>query len=251
MHRNYLAAGAIVAIASAGVIAFVSGCGGGGGDGGTTADVAVQATVTTNTASVDSAMAITGVIVRTTQPGDTLDITGATARIERADGTSDPVALNINTARTRVTLGQATVVPSASLLNKLVIDGPVSVTDGASGTSTQIGVLEFAFEVLAGGVVVSPDTIEVNIPTRGAARNQRVTCRGLSFNPRDYVKTVIIDNGGGRTESAVHGANSNGVAILRDAQGNITARVLSGPNSRISMLFGRTDSDRDGIPDLF
>ncbi len=250
MHRNHLAC-AIVAIASAGAIAFVPGCGGGGGDGGAPADVAVEATITTNTASLDFANAITGVVVRTTQAGDTIDITGATARIERADGTDDPVALNINTARTRVTLGQATVTPSATLLNKLVIDGPVSVTDGATGTTTEIGVLEFAFEVLAGGVVVSPTTLDVNIPTRGAARNQRVTCRGLSFNPRDYVKTIIIDDGGGRTESAVHGADSNGVAIIRDAQGNLTARVLSGPDSRISMLFGRTDSDRDGVPDLF
>lgn len=251
MHRNYSAAWALVALAGVGAIAFVSGCGGGGGDGGTAADVAVQATITTNTASVDRAMAITGVIVRTTAAGDTIDITGATARIERADGTSDPVALNINTTATRVSLGQATVVPSATLLNKLVIDGPVGVTDGGTGTTTEIGTLEFAFEVLAGGVVVAPDTIDVNIPTRGAAKNQRVTCRGLSFSPRDYVKTVIIDNGGGRTESAVHGANSSGVAVLRDAQGNISARVLSGPNSRISMMFGRTDSDKDGVPDLF
>jgi hypothetical protein len=251
MHRRYSAGWVVVAIAGAGLVAVLAGCGGGGGDGGPAADVAVEATITVNTAAADSANAITGVIVRTTDPGDTFDIAGATARIERADGTSGPVPLSSNAARTRVTLGAANVVPSATLLNKLIIDGPVSVNDGATGTTTEIGVLEFAFEVLAGGVVVSPDTIQVNIPTRGAARNQRVTCRGLSFNPRDYVKTVIIDNAGGRIESAVHGANSNGVAILRDAQGNVRANVLSGANSSITMLFARTDSDTDGIPDLF
>ncbi|MGQ9732424.1 MAG: hypothetical protein ACUVX8_14280 [Candidatus Zipacnadales bacterium] len=233
-------------------LTLLVGCGGGGGGERRQADVAIQATVTAHSAEVPATPnVIDSVIVTTTDAGDTIDIANASARIERADGTSTNVPLHINATNTQVTMGSATVSPSATEFNTLVIRGPIRFIDGNSGTATTIGRVEFKFEVLANGEIVSPETLSVHIPTSGAATDRRIRCTGLSADPPDYVKTIILDNQGGITESAVHAANAQGNVVIHDAQGSITAEVLSGNNSRISALFARTDSDSDGMPELF
>lgn len=224
----------------------VTGCGG-GGDGGPLppADVAIQATMTT------APNEITAVVVRTTAAGDRIDVSNATARVERADGTAAAVSLTTNAEGTEITLGRATVTPSATQFNALMIRGPIRLTDGATGTITIIGRLEFKFEVLPNGTVVGPRVMTVNIPTRGAATDRRVILTGLNATPPDYVKTIIRDQRGGITESAVHAADAQGRVVLRDAHGNITAETLSGNDSRITIMFARTDTDADGVPNLF
>jgi hypothetical protein len=209
------------------------------------ADVPIQANVTV------AANQITSTVVTTTAAGDSIDVSNATASIDRADGTSAAVTLNSNADGTVITLGVAAVTPSGADFNTLIIQGPIRFTTGATGTTCVIGRIEFKFEVLADGTVIRPTSIRVNIPTRGAATDRRITFTGLSPNPRDYTRTVILDQQGGRTESSIHGADAQGRATLRDAQGNITAEILSGNASRITMLFARTDADANGVPDLF
>ncbi len=222
----------------------IAGCGGGGGGPQPQADVPIDGQIAT------AANQINSVIVSTATAGDTVDVSAATARIERADGTSADVTLNANAGGTRVTLGSATVVPSATQWNVLVIQGPIRFIDGATGTVTVIGRLEFRFEVLPDGTVVHPATLSVHIPTQGAATDSRIVFTGLSANPQDFVQTVIIDNQGGITESSIHGADAQGRVALRDSQGSITADVLTGNNSRVILMFARTDADTDGVPDL-
>jgi hypothetical protein len=244
MQRKHFVGCVVVAALAAGLVSL-AGCGGGGGGGLPQADVPVLATIATG------AYVINSVVVTTTVAGDEIDISSATAQVERADGTSGAVTLTANAAGTQVTLGQATVTSSTTQFNTLVINGPIRLTDGPTGSATVIGRLEFQFEVLADGTVVSPATVTVSIPTQGAAVDRRVVFTGLSANPRDYVKTIIRDNQGGVTQSSVHGADAHGRATLRDAQGNITAAVLSGNNSRVTIMFARTDVDSNGVPDLF
>ncbi|HJN18999.1 MAG TPA: hypothetical protein QGH10_26100, partial [Armatimonadota bacterium] len=149
-----------------------------------------------------------------------------------------------------ITLGQALCTPSATKANKLVILGPVSVTDSATNETTILGRLEFWFECLADGTVVSPATITVDIPVRGAAANQRIVMTGLDGGA--MVKAVIVDNIGGRNESAVAAANSSGNATITDGQGAVTAASLSGNNSRVQLMFGQTDTTpANGVPDIF
>jgi hypothetical protein len=221
----------------------LAGCGGGGGrlPG---ADVALLAAITTALGQ------ITQVTVTATDAGDTIDVTGATAEIQRADGTTEDVPLAINAANRIVTLGTATVTPSTAQFNTLEITGPISFRDGATSTTTVIGRLIFQFEVLADGTVVRPTTISVRIPTRGAATDRRVIFGGLSGAAPDYVKTVIRDQQGGLTQSKIYAAQANGSVTVTDAQGSITAEVLSGPSSRITAMFARTDADPNGKPDL-
>jgi hypothetical protein len=110
--------------------------------------------------------------------------------------------------------------------------------------------MEFRFEVTDDGTVVHPTSFTVSIPTSGAAQNRTVTFRGLSANPRDYVQTTIRDNQGGITTSSVHGADASGNATLTDSHGRITGQLLSGNNSRVALMFARTDTGADGVPDL-
>jgi hypothetical protein len=243
MQRKHFVGCVIVAALGAGLVSL-AGCGGGGAGPLPSADVPLLATITTTADLINS------VVVTTRVAGDEIDIAGATARVDRADGTSAAVTLTANAAGSQITLGQATVTSSTAQFNTLLINGPIRFTDGATNTTTVIGRLEFQFEVLADGTVVSPATVTVSIPTQGAAADRRVMFTGLSANPRDYVKTTIRDNGGGFTESSVHGADAQGRATLRDAQGSITAAVLSGNNSRITIMFARTDADSNGVPDL-
>ena len=223
----------------------IAGCGGGGG-----APPPAQADVPIDGQIATGPNQITSVTVTTAAAGDSVDITGATAQVQRSDGTTADVALNANAGGTQVTLGAATVVPSAAQWNALVIDGPIRFIDGATGTVTIIGRLEFRFEVLPDGTVIHPTTLSVRIPTQGAATDRRAIFGGLSANPQDFVQTIIIDNQGGTTESSIHGADAQGRAVLRDSQGSITADILSGNNSRVILMFARTDGDSNGVPDL-
>jgi len=223
----------------------LAGCGGGGGGGPLpAADVALVAAITRALGR------ITLVTVTATEPGDTIDIAAATARVQRADGTSAAVPMVANASDTVITLGLAAVTPSAAQFNTLVINGPVVFGDGDSGTATTIGRIEFRFEVLGDGTVVSPTNMTVRIPTRGAATDRRVVFTGLSGAAPDYARTIIRDRQGGVTQSRIYAAPANGTITVTDAQGSITADLLSGSNSRITTLFARTDADLDGTPDL-
>ncbi|MBM3474231.1 MAG: hypothetical protein FJX75_13260 [Armatimonadetes bacterium] len=244
MRRRHFVSCIAVGTLLAGLTAM-AGCGGGGGNPVVPADVPIQANVTV------AANQITSITVGTTTAGDSIDVSNATARVERADGSNAAVTLNSNPDGTVVTAGVATVTPATDQFNTLVIVGPIRFTTGTTGTTCVIGRLEFRFEVLADGTVIRPTSIRANIPTRGAAIDRRITFTGLSFNPRDYTRTIILDKNGGRTESSIHGADAQGRATLQDAQGNVTAEVLSGNASRITILFARTDADVNGVPDLF
>ena len=233
------------------------GCGGSGGGGGVTlppAVVSVQAAIAAHHSGAVDAVAVANtidsVIVTTTSAGDTFDIAGASARIERADGTQAAVTLAINAGKTQITLGQALCTPSATTANKLIIAGPVSVRDSATGETTVIGRLEFWLECLADGTVVSPDTLTVDIPVRGAAPNKKIVMTGLDAG--DMAKVIIVDNIGGRNESAVATASAAGTATITDGQGAVTAGTLSGNNSRVQLMFGQTDTTpANGVPDIF
>jgi len=243
MYRKYRS-GLIAAGAIAATVVCLDGCGGGGGAL-PSADVLIRAIITT------AANSITSVTVTTQEAGDQVTVAGATAQIDRADGTTAPVTLTATGGGTQLTLGTATVTPSATQFNTLTINGPIRFTDGATGTTTIIGLIEFKFEVLPDGTVVHPTGLTVAIPTQGAAKERRVIFTGLSAAPPDYVKTTIVDAHGGITKSSTHAADAQGRVILKDAQGNITASVLSGNSSKITLFFARTDADDNGVPDLF
>jgi hypothetical protein len=205
----------------------------------TQADVRVVARVqSTAPGSID------GVTLTTRDPGDTLDITGAKAHVERADGSSEAVNLTINGDGTEVTLGPFTVEPTPGgiwywRLNRLVIEGPVSAKDGPTGSSTVIGSLTFSFGVDKADHVVVPEAVRACIPTIGVASDQRVVVEGLTPD-HDYVWAAITDNQGGVTYSKAYMADQSGQAIIPDTLGQFTADRLSGPNSHIEMCFGST-----------
>jgi hypothetical protein len=193
---------------------------------------------------------IESVTVAAVDPSDTVDTAGASARIDRADGSSAPVPLQANPAGNALTLGPASGVPSTSAFNTLVLDGPVRITDGRTGTVVEIGRFELRFEVLRFGRVVCPQVVRATIPTRGAPTNNSITVEGLSPSPPDSVKAVIVDSDGGRTISRPHAADSLGQAVIIDALGRVTAEILSGPSSRVELWAAQTDSGANGIPDL-
>jgi len=211
----------------------------GGAQAPTQADVRVVARVQSTTPG-----AIDSVTLTTRDPGDTLDIAGATAHVERADGSSEPVNLTINGDGTEVTLGPFTVEPTPGwrwywILNRLVIEGPVSVEDGPTGTSTTIGSLAFSFGVDKRDHVVVPEALRACIPTIGVASDRRVVVEGLTPD-HDYTWASITDNSGGVTYSKAYMADDAGQAVIPDTLGQFTADRLSGPNSHIEMSFGST-----------
>jgi hypothetical protein len=205
----------------------------------TQADVRVVARVqSTAPGSID------GVTLTTRDPGDTLDITGAKAHVERPDGSTEDVSLTINGDGTEVTLGSFSVQPTPGgiwywRLNRLVIEGPVSAKDGPTGSSTVIGSLTFSFGVDKADHVVVPEAVRACIPTIGVASDQRVVVEGLTPD-HDYVWAAITDNQGGVTYSKAYMADQSGQAIIPDTLGQFTADRLSGPNSHIEMCFGST-----------
>jgi len=205
----------------------------------TQADVRVLATVQATTPGT-----IDGVTLAARDAGDTLDIAGAQARVERADGSSAEVELSINADHTEVTLGSFTVEPTPGslwywVLNRLVIDGPVTVTDGSTGSSTEIGSLAFSFGVGEDGEPVVPATVQACIPTLGIASDRRVVCEGLTPES-DYVWVSITDSAGGLTYSRAYLPDDTGQAVVPDTLGQFTADLLSGPNSHLEMCFGNT-----------
>ncbi len=200
------------------------------------ADVPVLATVVASTPGE-----ITSATVEALGPGDTMNIDGATAHVQHADGTSDPVSLAINDAHTLVTLGRAPVHTGNWnnqywTLETLAIDGPVSVTDGPTGHTTVVGSLAFSFGVKPDGTAMAPTQIHATIPTVGTAEDRRVVVDGLE-PARGYTWTVITDKDGGMYYSHPHVADTSGQAIIPDSLGRITAEILSGPKSRIELCF--------------
>ena len=206
----------------------------------TQADVRVVATVGATTAGQ-----ISGVMLVARDPQDTFDLGAATAHVERADGSREDVTLSMNPDHTEVTLGSFTVEPPPAtswywVLNRLVIDGPVWVTDGPTGTRTQIGSLAFSFGVDQHDEVVVPTALHACIPTLGVASDRRVVCEGLEPDS-DYVWAAITDNEGGVTYSKAYMADDTGQAVIPDTLGLFTADRLSGPKSHIEMCFANTD----------
>jgi len=205
----------------------------------TQADVRVVAKVqATKPGSIDS------VSLTARDPGDTLDITGAVAHAEHPDGSTIPVNMAINADHTEVTLGPFTVEPTNEgywfwWLNRLIIEGPVSVQDGATGSTTVIGSLTFAFGVDKADKVVVPTAVRACIPTIGVASDRRVVAEGLTPDI-DYVWARITDNSGGVTFSKAYMADDAGQAVIPDTLGQFTADRLSGPNSHIEICFGNT-----------
>jgi len=200
------------------------------------ADVPVLATVVAPTPGE-----ITSATVETLEPGDTMNIEGATAHVQHADGTSDPVTLSIDDAHTLVTLGRAPVSPDNWgsqywTLETLVIDGPMSVTDGPTGHTTIVGSLAFSFGVKPDGMAMAPKQIHATIPTVGTAEDRRVVVDGLE-PARGYAWTIITDRDGGMYYSHPYVADTSGQAIIPDSLGRITAEILSGPKSRIELCF--------------
>lgn len=203
------------------------------------ADVRVVATV-----DAVASGNIAGVTLATRDPGDTLDIGGAKARVERADGTSDPIEMSINAECTEVRLGSFSLQPTPLrlwywVLNRVVIDGPVSVTDGPTGTTTQIGSLAFSFGMAKDGTIVAPKVVRACIPTLGVASDRRVVVEGLTHQ-RDYVWASITDISGAVTFSKAYMADEAGKAIIPDTPGQFTAERLSGPKTHIEICFGNT-----------
>jgi len=205
----------------------------------TQADVRVVARVESTKSGVIDSVTLTA-----RDPGDTLDITGAKAHVERPDGNYEAVDLTINGDGTEVTLGPFTVEPTPSwrwfwILNRLVIEGPVRVQDGPTGSTTEIGSLAFSFGVDKADHVVVPEAVRACIPTIGVASDRRVVVEGLTPD-HDYTWAAITDNSGGVTYSKAYMADDTGQAVIPDTLGQFTADRLSGPNSHVEMCFGST-----------
>ena len=186
------------------------------------------------------------VTLRIRDPGDTLDIAGAKAHVERPDGSIDPVDMTIGADRTEVALGPFKVAPMPGstrywywLLNRLVIEGPVSVQDGPTGSRTEIGSLAFSFGVYKDNEIVVPTTVRACIPTIGVASDRRVVVEGLKPD-HDYVWASVTEQSGGQIYSRAYLADDSGQAVIPDTLGQVTAERLSGPNSHIEMCFGCT-----------
>jgi hypothetical protein len=187
---------------------------------------------------------IGGVTLRTRDTGDTLDVAGAKAYVERPDGSSDAVDMEISADGTEVKLGAFNLAPTPGTLwywrlNRLVIEGPVHVQDGPTGSRTEIGSLAFSFGAYRGDKIVAPSTIRASIPTIGVALDRRVVVEGLTGGD-GYTWAAITDNSGGVTYSKAYMADDTGQAIIPDTLGQFTAERLSGPDSHIEMCFGDT-----------
>jgi hypothetical protein len=223
-----------------GPAALVAAGDGGAQGGAPQADVRLEATF-----DVSQPDRVNQVVVRAVDPGDTFDITGATAEVRRPDRTVDPVALDISADGRQVTLGSFSVATQPGQLwywwlNTVEIQGPVTVTDGPTGTQTQVGSLAFSFAAPPGEDFVAPTQVEACVPTLGAASEPRVIARGL--RPKeDYAWIAITDKDGGVTYSRARYANASGVVTLPDTLGQFTADRISGPGTRIEIAFAADD----------
>ncbi len=182
---------------------------------------------------------IASATVTALEAGDTFDITGATATLERSDGTTESVALSINAEGTVVSMGRVALAGCGTFYpNMLAIQGPIRVQDGPTGTATEIGALLFGFQVTPlDRTVVLPRAIRASIPTIGCARDGRVVVEGL-IPRKTYVWTSVTDKDGGHIYSRPYTTDASGQAVIPDTKSQITAELLSGPNSRI-VLFSK------------
>jgi hypothetical protein len=204
-------------------------------DGSAQADVPFLAEIATGPPDQLASATVTAL-----ETGDTFDIAGATAKLERWNGASEPVAMSANAEGTVITLGPAALSPDPgqvwSRFYALVIDGPIVARDGPTATATEIGSLAFFFWVDLNGTLSVPSTIRASIPTLGCARDARVVIDGLT--PReDTAWTVITDKDGGRVYSRWYAADASGQIVIPDSKLQITAEMLSGPRSRIELHF--------------
>ena len=191
------------------------------------------------------------VMVETWERGDQLDVSDAHAEVHRADGTIRPVTMEVAPEGNGVILRRILLTPSTARLNTVVIDGPVRVRAEYGGGECVVGRLEFGAECLADGTVVVPDLIETGVPVTEDASLDYLWVDGLSREPRDWLKVIVVDNYGGRSESPPRKATGwwGWVNMVGDGWGG-SYKAISGPNSVLSLLFARTDGDGDGIPDL-
>ncbi|MBM3474528.1 MAG: hypothetical protein FJX75_14790 [Armatimonadetes bacterium] len=189
---------------------------------------------------------ITSVTLRTRDPGDTLDITGAEARVYRADSTDDVVNMTISADQTEVVLGPCALASVASWWgNYLYIDGPMVVQDGPTGSATEIGYLGLEVDVRSDGHVVIPATIRVSIPTIGTADDRRLVIEGLTPE-HDQAWVAVGEQSGAWLSSKLYQADPSGQVIITDTMARVTAERLSGPDSSLWLNF--TDPDAPTPP---
>ena len=191
------------------------------------------------------------VSVETWNRGDQFDVSAAHAEVHRADGAVQPLTMEAAPEGNRVVLRRILLTPSTDRLNTVVIDGPVRVRAEYGGGECVVGRLEFGAECLADGTVVVPDLIETGVPVTEDASLDYLWVDGLSREPRDWLKVIVVDNYGGRSESPPRKATGwwGWVNMVGDGWGG-SYKAISGPDSVLSLLFARTDGDGDGIPDL-
>jgi hypothetical protein len=185
---------------------------------------------------------ITSVTLRTRDAGDTLDITGARAHIHRPDNTDERVDMVTNADQTQVTLGPCRPATTSSWWeNDLCITGPVAVRDGATGSATEIGAVDFSFDLRPDGHVAIPSTIRVSIPTIGTADDRRVVMEGLAPD-RDLVWVAVGEESGAWLCSKLYQADGSGQVIITDTMARVTADRLSGPRSSVWLDFADPDA---------
>jgi hypothetical protein len=180
---------------------------------------------------------ITSITLRTRDPGDTLDITGARARVFRADGPHDAVDLAINADQTEVVLGPCKLATEPNYwTNWLDVEGPVVVRDGPTGSATQIGELGFTCDLRPDGHVALPSTIRVSVPTVGTADDRRIVMEGLTPE-HDRAWVVVGEHSGAWLVSKLYEADASGQVIITDTMARVTAERLSGPASSLWLEF--------------
>ena len=185
-------------------------------------------------------------------PGNTFRAAGATATIERPDGSSGAMPFSVSGDRTTLTIGEAAVVPSASGgptgLNVVTLRGPLTAVDGKTGAEAQVGALVWGFEVHGDGTVVAPTGLTFALPLTGSPRDHNVLVGGLQ--PQDFIDVRLRQQNGRVRDSGVFRAASDGSATI-PIFGRVDARRFAGPDSSVTVRFGRTDANFDGEPDYF
>jgi len=205
------------------------------------ADHASQGTVSADVrliATIDQVPGeITGVVLRTRDLGDTLDITGARAWLYPENAQRSPIDLAISPDQTEVRLGPVSIAtPGDWSWAYLRIEGPFAVRDGATGSATWIRSLEFWFDMRPDGHIVVPDTIRVSIPTLGTADDRRIVMEGLA-PAHDHAWVELYNGEGGAIRSREYEADPAGQIIITDTMARVTADWLAARYTSISMIF--------------
>jgi len=208
------------------ILGTVTGCGGEGGVPPAPGDVPLTISVVADTpGAIDSLTLATG-------RADTLDVDDASARIERADGTSARVQFSTNVTRNVVTFGQAVVTPSGA---------GIATSDGASNGPTQADV-PFLAEIAIGvpdGVASATVTVTALEPgdtfdisaahgslQRGDGTSEPVA---MSVDPEGTVVTIgpATLSSTGSAWSAFHALAIDGPVGVRDGATATTTEIGS------------------------